>query len=561
MKRTKSQTLAIESEAKQLLIIAGAGSGKTTVMIDRIMRLVNEGSADPKRVVAITFTNAAADEIRERLNKRTEGLGDSLAYVGTVHGLFLRLIREHFAALALGSVLTVIDEARRKELLAAQMETLRYAGTLEDVIEALKIGPVKLFKIRNQSKAEGVARGYFRNMIENCALDFDMILHFGIELILKLDGGAVKLDGVALTHLFVDEFQDSGAEAVFYREANIENKFVVGDSDQAIFSFRGGNIESLLSLAKEPGWTLIKLEENFRCAVNICKAAQRVIECNSNRYPKKTKPARTEKGECFVIAHPSAGHECAAILNQIQNNSEHTSIAVLTRNNFVADQIRAFLEQAGTPVAKREWPRRPNDWPLVKDAINFLVNPDNDNAAFRVLEAMYGTKDAERRRAAAVATYSPLNSVEGVAEYDTPLDAVTTFLARRLNVCVESREIVTDTINSLPADATLGELSLALAREENRRTTGTGVVVTTVHAAKGREFDIVFLPALEETIFPTSSAVSEGNIEEERRLLYVGITRARHQAFCSWARERREEYGERKSVPMQPSRFIAEIQT
>lgn len=559
-KFSKAQKFAVYHEADRILVIAGAGSGKTRVTIERILLLIERGT-EPEKIIAITFTNEAAAVMRKRLEFATPGLGDRIGFLGTLHAFLLKLLRENYADVGLGSALYVIDEEAKKELVAEIIEEHRYKGSVEEVFEKLKLGVAHIRALTPPTKAENVAKAYFNRMIERCALDFDMILEFGAMLVridsLKSCGGIAR----GFSHLFVDEVQDSGdLDFEIYEGLNIPNKFLVGDSDQAIFGFRGGNVENILRIATPgSGWQTLTLEINYRSTKEVCRLAQGLIQKNVARFRKRTIPATKITGKIELHSFSDDYAERGFIGNDIlkeHGTGKAPFAAVLCRSNRTAREFARHLEAIGVPVAKKETFNRPADWKLTKDAINFLVNPDNDAIAIRMLAAMYGKTHADAKREAALKRYKTINQVEGIAEYDTPLAHVTTFLSRRLAIGVESRQRVSDLIDTLPHSAELPDLALAIAKDENHNAyVGEGVVCTTIHSAKGREFGTVFLPACEQEIIPEPRS----NIEEERRLLYVGITRAINRVVITHARRRAREFP-RQNPEATPSIFFKELE-
>jgi DNA helicase II / ATP-dependent DNA helicase PcrA len=331
----------------------------------------------------------------------------------------------------------------------------------------------------------------------------------------------------------------------------------------SIYSFRGGNVANIMKIAdigddRQFTAETIFLEENFRSDMEITKVANALIRHNVFRIEKNLIPMATQRGEVVFQLHADDYAESAWIATDILKSSSaiQAVTAVLCRTNPIANDIAKRLEAQGVKVSKKGFTRRPADWRLTKDAINFLVNPDNDQLAFHVLAAAYGHAQAEAKRAAAHAALITINQAEGFCDYDTPVDAVTTFLARRLNIGVESRQLVSDAVSLLPKGAGVGDLSLAIAREEMRQSeSGDGVTVTTIHAAKGREWDHVYLPAWEAGTLP----LKKGDLEEERRLAYVAMTRARHRLVISAATNRHFEFGPKLGTPQTISQFVAEL--
>lgn len=555
MTLTSPQQRAVDDPSPEILCVAGAGSGKTRTLVARIQRLVAEG-ADPARIVAITFTNAAAAEMQKRL-------GDvRLAYIGTLHGFALRLIKESGKAIGYGKQITVITKEQSESLLDRAAAECRFNGTDNLIVEAMKQGPFKIeakAKARHLEKAEVVALQYFRTLKAGQMLDFDSILTAAQELLAVHEQQPAPLP----THLFVDEFQDSSdADCDIYELLDVPNKFFVGDSDQAIYGFRGGNVANILDHAKPgSGVAVHYLEKNFRCAESICEAAQYLIENNTKRAAKQTISATGQAGTVTVAQCKDAHCERQRIVIEVRTaislGTAPSEIAVLTRTNRLANEFADILEASGVPVAKKKRQSRPEDWPRLASFVSLLANPDNDALALYHIGELFGAdkrQEAQMKAGEAMQTVneSTLNLPYGAAPGEVAELASRAGVAGR-----EALDKLDGIVSRLPNGAGLDDLTFAMSRDENHESEmGSGVTVTTAHSAKGREWTVVFLPSFEKGIFPTGR--KDTDLEEERRLAYVAFTRAKEALHISHCEERVPAWGDRRPQPSEPSQFIKE---
>lgn len=574
-----AQLAAIESEKELVLVIAGPGSGKTATLIRRIQRLV-EGGCNPRLIVAITFTNAAAAEITKRLKCSAcggsgycetgvegphgqremmpcdcHGQDFRLGYVGTLHGYLLRLLKEHGSVIGLPRKLSVIDEAAGKAILAQIIAEMNYSGSVKAAEEACGLNLLFRPPTRPLDKPERLAVAYHTKLIENGILNFDSILTYGFEVVSRLRESGKLL----AAHLFVDEFQDSSdLDAAIYRTLPAANKFFVGDLDQSIYSFRGGNCENILALSRHPDCEVVIMEENFRCGSVICDAANAVIAHNEKRVAKRTisatgsagsaalLPANDEQQEFYTMAQM-----CGEALRGGSNG-----VAVLCPTNALVEKASLALMAAGVPVKARKRTEKPKDWSRCRAALALLANPFNDVLARLWIEQEQGADEARRAVASQWAgDFKPLNEIASCLRLptDTELARVPDALAG-LGVGMESVEMVRDAIAKM-TDGSVSDLTLALAAGDfGGEEIGDGVVVTTLHSAKGREWDSVWLLACNEGILPRKD---DERLEEARRLFFVGVTRARERLVISSAANRLPPF-KRQPVPFAVSRFIEE---
>ena len=328
-----SQKRAIESARTKTVCIAGPGSGKTATLIERLQWCI-DGGANPSGFVVITFTNAAADEIRRRLAERSH-LGDCLGYCGTLHGFCLRLLQRHGHLLDFSDRITVLSEDQAEKMLERCIKEMNYRGAVKHVQEAIARGPDLALVPASPSNADLVAARFFKVLRRSNLVTFDTLLHYA-RLLLMENGRAVK----EWTHLFVDEYQDSSdLDADIYERLPVKQWFYVGDGDQGIYSFRGGSVQHLLTLANENCAFL--LEDNYRSVPEICQAADRLIQHNKARHPKHTHSTRTTAGEAGATCYMDARAEIQGIAQQINDVLDQGDCAVLLRTESPGGRIQA----------------------------------------------------------------------------------------------------------------------------------------------------------------------------------------------------------------------------
>lgn len=570
MEPTSAQRQAIDSDAQEIIVVAGPGSGKTATTIRRIKRLVVSGT-NPRGIVALTFTNAAAAELEERLSSHNI---DGLGYCGTLHGFALRCLKQYGQALGYGERLALIGE----EATAAMIESkARSLGCKTPLKKLLQIKPATHLRgILTNPGAEfprlspelRVIAAYYADLRESGLVDFDTILS---EFSRMAQRPGFELP---FTHLFVDEVQDSAAiDWEIYRALPMANKFYVGDPDQSIYAFRGGRPDLMLDACRRPGVEVIALEANFRGHSEICDAANALIEHNQERIHKATLSVRGSGGQVTVFKPAlNEGDEISTVVAALISCVEvvpsgrvpewpvsgdpvclkHNEIAVLARNNDLCAAYRDQLKVAGIPVAEAERVDLPPDWSLARSLVELLVNPENDTLAyFFWLEKQKhhgladddaaGVAHATRQKAARLGL-----SINRMLWNYGPgrVEDIGAALAAQ-EVTAESRMRVVQLVRRLPIGSDLLALALAMGQDQGEKTAAVeGVTVTTLHGSKGKEFDVVFLVGFEDEILP-GNRKSDGpeQVEEARRLAFVGMTRARNALFISHSLSRKTSWG------------------
>jgi DNA helicase-2/ATP-dependent DNA helicase PcrA len=569
--QTAAQKTAVDSTSQKLLIIAGPGSGKTATLVARIRRLIANG-VPPVKIAALTFTNAAAREIERRLATIDGGpiVYNSLGYCGTLHGFALRCLKKYGGLAGYGERLAVVNPEGSETLLESKNRQIGNAKRpMKTLLKLKELGRPK----RPHLVDELVVASYFDELRDAGLVDFDVLL---AEFARCLEEEAAEFYVSIFDefeHLFVDEVQDSGTiDWRIYRALPIRNKFLVGDPDQSIYSFRGAALEETIACAKDPAWEVIKLEENFRSLSRITDAAQRLIEHNLGRVDKKTKSACGVGGLLWWRELENPGDEVAEIANQIRMelaaDRKPEAIAVLTRTNAIANEISKALDAQGIPVAKRVEANLPPDLGFIRSLITYLCNPENDTLGYlfavaRQINLGIPEKSAKlaahELRTKALRERKSINSlVYGFPKNLSPASISTAGILGTHNVTAEGAMFIAEKLRDLPDGALMIELAHALNDEfrtpEDKATADAGVKVMTLHASKGREFDVVFLAAFEDEGIPGRR--QDVDVNEERRLAYVGITRARRAVHFTSAKTRHSEWKgiERRT----PSRFSAE---
>jgi DNA helicase-2/ATP-dependent DNA helicase PcrA len=570
MELNPSQLAAVNSPAPRLLVVAAAGSGKTRVFVERIKRMIADG-IDPASIVAITFTNAAAAEIQKRLDatawepRAVNSIthvrpGTTLGFAGTLHSFLLRILQQHGTMIGLPTRLTVLDEAEAEAMLVKVIADMSYKGTRKSVDEAVKLG-VDHFRSqcrKPETETERVAWEYFFRLLTTGCLTFDMILSLGLELVKKL---ATPTQGQyqnlrRFEHVCVDEFQDANAlDAEIYEALPVKTRFFCGDARQAIYSFRGGDVNVIRAENNREGTTVLELTANYRSGTEIIRAANKL---QTDSTPMVSATGTT--GAVTITSHDTAAEEAAAVAQAIKRElaagTPAIEVAVLVRTNALAAAFRTVLKDSGIPVRERKQADNPLDWKIARAFIALLTNPESDRLAGKFLELKLGTEKAAQMQREATADFTTINErflhIRNVAVADVTTAMVAAGLGR------ESIGRVRALVEQLDRNATLLELQGAITELEADNAEETdGVTVTTIHGAKGKEWEAVFLPAWEEGVFPSSREQSGEELSEARRLAYVAVTRAKSLCAISHASRRNKEWiGQQQ---MTPSRFISEL--
>lgn len=616
-----------------LLILAGAGSGKTRVITCRIAHLIRERGVDPGNILAVTFTNKAANEMKERVERMLD-IPLARLWISTFHSACVRILRQHIDRLRYKRSFVIYDETDRSSLIKACMTDLRIdAEQYQPRAIAARISALKnnLMDAEQYERTSGrfgfeeaVSRVYTlyqEKLRESDGLDFDDLLMLTVRLFEQHQDVFGYYQGL-FHHVLIDEYQDTNRAQ--YRLVRLltgkrQNLCVVGDDDQSIYKFRGADISNILNFEKDyPDAKVIKLEQNYRSTRNILDAAGAVVSRNLGRKPKEL---WTEKrGGDKILRYKAvdekdeARHICRTIQQEVDEGRSLRQIAVLYRTNAQSRALEDALRDRSIPYrifgGLRFYDRKE-----IKDVIAYLRvlhNPGDSVGLRRIInvpargigdttidkiEKAAGQEGVGLYQAAANADRTDitpsakkkLREFIGIMErMRADLGTMTiTDLVRRIihetgygaaleqEKTVESRirienlsELLTATedFQEQNRDASLAAFldQVALVTDLEQQTSTDAkrgnvdsVTLMTLHNAKGLEFSVVFMAGMEEGLFPHSrSAESEEELEEERRLCYVGITRAKERLILTHASERRL-YGYPQANLV--SRFVQEI--
>src|SRR6478672_7867065 len=605
-----------------LLVLAGAGSGKTRVIIEKIAHLIHTGRYPAKRIAAITFTNKSAREMRERVAKRIRGDAAQELTVSTFHALGLRILQIDHAKLGLRRGFSIFDADDS----AGQVKDLLGPGTKPDAIEAMKqlISRAKNAGLSPEQAAEAARSGrereaaalyarYQQRLSAFNAVDFDDLIRLPVQL-LETDHDAVMGWRERIGYLLVDECQDTNdAQYRLLRAiAGDAGQFTcVGDDDQSIYAWRGANPENLQQLGTDyPALQIVKLEQNYRCSNRVLRAANAVIANNPHEHPKTLWSDAADGERIRVWECRDAAHEAEKVAAEIQYTAQKhgapwSEFCILFRGNHQSRALEKSLQllripyhlSGGTAFLDRG---------EVKDALawlRLLANPDDDAAFLRAVQSPnrgVGATSLQRLGELANTAHLPLaraaesitlskqlparaaNALQGFGDIVRGLrmDARTlppAELVRKLNdrsgllaalraLCKDEAQFQARRRNldeladwfDGPKTSGPGELAAALAllSHADKGDAGNQVRLMSMHAAKGLEFRFVFIIGVEDGNLPHEASIEEGRIDEERRLFYVGITRAKDQLWLSHAKEA-QRWGDK--LRLKPSRFIDEL--
>ena len=622
----KQREAAVHTEGP-LLILAGAGSGKTSTMTHRMAYLIKEQGVYPSNILAVTFTNKAAKEMRERVEALIGG--DSYMWIMTFHSACLRILRANADKLGYDTDFVVYDPTDQKVVIKNCLKEHR--------VDDKKFTPASVLSVISDCKEKDVSpdkyaqrkdvdfraatiaplyRSYEAILKKNNAMDFDDLIRNTVKLF-ERDEETLLYYQNKFRYIMVDEYQDTNY--MQYRFVRLlaeghRNICVVGDDDQCIYQWRGADIKNILDFEKDfPGTKVIKLEQNYRSCANILDAAHSVISKNRSRKAKKLW-TRQERGD--KIRYYRAGDDkeearfIAAEIDRLKTGSRmYSDFAVLYRTNT---QSRRFEEA----FAAKDIPYRVlggfryYDRKEVKDMMCYMrlvLNPADDLSFERIINEPkrgIGEKTVEKLKALAsvreesllsclwddeIAEGLPGKAVAGVKQmgralkhlgeekdnlkvsdiYDNLLTR-TGYLAAleqqntveaegRIENLLEFKSVIYDAEKENP-NITLGEFmeKIALVADVDNHDAGeNAVVLMTLHSAKGLEFPVVFMPGMEDGLFPSWRSFEKmGGVEEERRLCYVGMTRAKERLYLTSA-EFRTLYG--KTDYTKESVFMGEI--
>ena len=609
------------------LVIAGAGSGKTKVLTHKIAYLIDEKGVLPWNILAITFTNKAANEMKERI----EGLVGDVAkdiWMGTFHSVCVRILRRFIDRIGFDSSFIIFDTSDQRTLIKACIKNIG----LDDKMFTDRSVQSEISNAKNEMlepdqytlRANGdfrkekialVYEMYQKRLKENNAIDFDDIINYTIKILMD-NPDVLEYYSDKFKYVLVDEYQDTNKSQftlVTLLASKNGNITVVGDNDQGIYSFRGADISNILNFERDfPGTKIIKLEQNYRCTGNILKAANSVIKNNEVKYKKQLWTENDVGNLPKVYSAKNEYDEGTYIATQIEHlrreeKYNYSDFAILYRMNTQSRAIEEILRREGIPykiIGGLKFYERKE----IKDVISYLrliQNPSDNISLKRVInEPKRGIGKTSLDNIEKLAEDTGISMYEIIKNADQyGLNRV--FLNSRefVNVIEELRnkkddikisELIKETLNKSGYTKALEEentieaenrienldefLTVAIEFEDesaenklsdflegitlssdidNMEETDDSVTLMTLHSAKGLEFPVVFLVGMEEGIFPGYKSISEPKeLEEERRLCYVGITRAKKNLFLTCSKQR-TIFGSTSCNPI--SRFLKEI--
>lgn len=627
------QQEAVHYISGPLLVLAGAGSGKTSVITRKIAYLIQQCGIRAQHIVAVTFTNKAAREMRERVATLVKGVEAKGLTVSTFHNLGLTIIRKEHVKLGYKAGFSIFDEGDVKALVSDILNK-EYAG--DDSVEAIiqQIGQWKndlilpeealqLIRTPQERTAAAVYLQYQRTLKAYNAVDFDDLILQPVKLF-QTHPEVLEKWQQRVRYLLVDEYQDTNASQYLLVKLLVQGRAqftVVGDDDQSIYAWRGARPENLIQLQQDfPSLKVVKLEQNYRSTSLILQCANQLIAHNPHVFEKQLWSDMGQGDPIRVIRCRNEEAECERIALEIltqhlRTGRPYNEVAILYRGNHQAKLMELKLQHHQIPYrlsggtsffARQE----------VKDLMSYfrlLVNPDDDNAFLRIINVPrreIGSSTLEKLSHYAqgrhISLYaacgelglsSHLDSrfIERLQRFrhlmervryqcaqDDPIEALRDmvldidyenwvtqnsssekaaafrmgnvwFLIDALKNTLEKDEEGSMTIEQAIAKLVLRDM---LERQQEEQDGAEGVQMMTLHASKGLEFPSVYIMGVEEEILPHRSSIETDCVEEERRLAYVGITRARQQLTLSFA-AKRKQYGE--LLECSHSRFIDEL--
>ncbi len=649
------QQVAVTQTQGPVMVLAGAGSGKTRVLTYRIAYMLAVNNISPYRILALTFTNKAAAEMRERIVQLVGGELAKAVTMGTFHSVFYRILRAEAEKIGFNNNITIYDTDDAKSLIkniVKEMGLDPKQYTPGFILSRISMAKSSLLsaqeyadnpdiqaadRMSNKPMISQIFAKYNDRLHKSNAMDFDDLLYF-MNVLLRDSPEALFKYQNRFNYILIDEYQDTNyAQYLIIKRlaALNQNICVVGDDAQSIYGFRGADIQNILNFKRDyPNTRIFKLEQNYRSTQNIVNAANAVISHNKDRMPKEVWTENAEGPKIEVIRAASDLEEAGEIANkifelQMRDHVENRQFAILYRTNT---QSRA-LEEA---MVKRHIPYKifgsisfynRKEIKTLLAYFRLVINHYDEESLRRVINfPMRGIGDTTVARMAAAAQESRVqlwDVVEHPENFNTGLNGPTmarlrdfaalingfsvqlttkdayelgmqictkTGFAQALNENIEEKERVdhvTELFNAIQSfvgrepenilneetgemletyfpslDQYMQSVSLLDDKDLNKSEDAAEqdvVRLMTIHSAKGLEFDYVFVSGMEENLFPSSMSLdSRHEMEEERRLFYVALTRARKQVFLTMAMSR-FQYGQRR--PCESSRFLEEIPT
>lgn len=602
-----NQIYAISHGTGPMLVLAGPGSGKTTVIIRRIRRLTEKMGVSPHRILVITFTKAAAEQMKTRYAALR---GKTGVMFGTFHSIFFRILRQ-----ACGySLEQVLSEDERRNIIQklvteAHISVQDQEEYIQQFFSQYSLMKNQLLDVSN-FMPEGLPKEEFVVLSKNFdgwkrrneKIDFDDMLTECYD-VLSQDEKVRKTWQERFDYILVDEFQDVNRAQYACLQMLSEpqnNLFVVGDDDQSIYGFRGASPSFMLDFPKDfPGTEKVILDVNYRCSGRIIRLASQVIGTNVSRYEKNIRGNRDLGERINVFVTKDSGEEAEQTARKIarllDNGMPAEEIAVIYRTNIQGGAFARALFRQGIPYHLRDGGFHLYDHWIARDLAAYLFlaeNRDSDASLLRIVNKpkRYISKDllaeAEQMPYGLLRSlhvcpslrkwqaqhlesleedlcqiqkrkpYEALRYIRKVVGYDEYLSDYAAYGKASLSNMIEIADEITETAkgteNGTEFVRKMEEMSRQMKEQSKQKGSPQGVTLTTFHGAKGLEFGAVFLPSLAEGIIPYEKGRKGNALEEERRLFYVGLTRTKDRLFLSFAENRYEK-------PLKPSRFLMEM--
>ena len=607
-----------------LLVLSGAGTGKTRVLTARFAYLVEKKGVNPQSIMAVTFTNKAANEIKNRVSNELN-LSINSHWIGTFHAIFSKFLRKHSSIVGLKSNFTILDIEDQKKMVKQVISFLKLDNDLSENIILSEIQNLKDEIILSNDNKEVLRHSSIKNidsiyslyqerLLEINSVDFgDLLLHS--YNILKNNPEILMSYKTFINHILIDEFQDTNViqyELIKLLLDGEKNIFCVGDDDQSIYAWRGAKVENILNFPEEFKAPVIRLTKNYRSNNSILSAASEIIGHNKNRLGKNLECANTQLENNKIILQSFYSQEeeslwiADSISNQISKNE--VSFSILVRLTAQMRSIEDKLIKYALPYQIIGGPRF-FERKEIKDIIAYLKlahSNDSDLSFERIINLpRRGIGEQTLNliiQNARDKKINFLNSSRELLESNSFPQAVSTKISVFLTLIDKCKDIVNKTnledlgifvieesgymkmleiekntkkklenetrienlkelVNAMSEFTNLDEFleHVGLVNENIKNTEKNNITLMTLHGAKGLEFDHVFLPGWEEGIFPSARALEEKgqkSLEEERRLAYVGITRAKTNLYLSYATSRYTYGVNNFSIP---SRFLSEM--
>ena len=621
----KEQKIAVEHQKGPLLVLSGAGTGKTRVLTSRFVYIVKNLKFDFNRIIAVTFTNKAANEIKERVKKALDQNIES-PWIGTFHSIFAKFLRKHAHHVGLKSNFNILDSEDQKKLIK---QVLEYCKIDKEVSESIYLNEIqnlkdekifpqdksKILKYSSLENIDEIYNIYQQRLIEINAVDFgDILLHS--YFILTNHKDIQETHSNYIQHILIDEFQDTNLlqyDLIKLLLNNNQNLFCVGDDDQSIYAWRGAKIENIINFPNEFNCEVVRLTKNYRSNNAILEAASSVISNNKNRLGKNLESYNNEIPEQKINLKSfySQEEESLWVADNISRKyNDQETFGILVRLTAQMRSIEDKLIKYALPYEIIGGPRF-FERKEIKDVLSYLklANSQSDDLSFeRIInlprrgigeqsikiiidhsrsdnlsffESLKDLAQSNKLSPSLLSKTQPfidlINKISDLIN-KTSLEDLGIFVIEESGYLKmleneknklkqienESRiDNLKELVNALSEFENLDEFleHVGLVNENQKKTHQNSIKLMTLHAAKGLEFDHVYLPGWEEGIFPSSRALEQNSsksLEEERRLAYVGITRAKYDLNLSYASSRYTYGINNYSLP---SRFLSEIKS